>query len=214
LIFFIFKTFFKKNLSLLLSIIFLIHPIQVESVSYIAASASPLFTLFGLSALLLSLKQRINLKRLVGISILLLLSLLTKEAGFLFLVIILCYWFLYKKLHILKLFISSAIVVIVYFALRFGIGNVYFTKLPLVPIARLPLIDRLLNIPSIVFYYIKTLFFPNKLAIGQQRVITKFTFSTFFGPLVIDILITLLIGCFGFYVYKTNKNLLLFSSFS
>ena len=59
LIYFLFSKFMKKHLSLFLSLIFLVHPMQVESVSFIAQTVSPLFVLFGLLALLLSTKTTI-----------------------------------------------------------------------------------------------------------------------------------------------------------
>src|SRR5258708_18251362 len=79
LVFKLFNKFFNKELSLVSSIFFLIHPIQVESVSYIASSDNPLFFLCGISALLLSLKEQLDLKRYILIFALLLLSVLTKE---------------------------------------------------------------------------------------------------------------------------------------
>lgn len=43
LVFVLFKKFFSSKLSFFVSIIFLIHPIQIEAVSYIASSGNPLF---------------------------------------------------------------------------------------------------------------------------------------------------------------------------
>lgn len=56
LVFIVFKNFLQKKISLFLSLIFLVHPIQVESVSYIAAAVSPLSTFFGLLALTILIK--------------------------------------------------------------------------------------------------------------------------------------------------------------
>src|SRR6266700_2801169 len=81
LLFFLLKRFFNRTLALFLSLVFLVHPLQVESVAWIAAADNPLFFLFGISALLLSVKDRVSLKRLIGLCCLLLLSLLTKETA-------------------------------------------------------------------------------------------------------------------------------------
>jgi hypothetical protein len=48
LLFWFFKQFFGKKTSLIASLAFLVHPMQVESVSYISAVASLLTVLFGL----------------------------------------------------------------------------------------------------------------------------------------------------------------------
>lgn len=67
LVFVLFKKLFSEKLSLFLSLIFLIHPIQVESVSYIAAAGNPLFFLFGITAFILSQKNITETKYQVGI---------------------------------------------------------------------------------------------------------------------------------------------------
>lgn len=100
LVFLVFVRFFKKKISLFLSLIFLIHPTQVESVPYISSSDNPLFFLFGMLALLLSLKDTISLKRVFAISCCLLLSLYAKETGVLFLFIILLHRIIFKKNNI------------------------------------------------------------------------------------------------------------------
>jgi len=101
------KHFFSKKVSLVLSLFFLIHPIQVESVVFIAQTVSPLLFLFGISAVVLSLRDEISLKRAGIISSLLLLSFLTKETGFLFLFIILLYRVLVKKNNMFIVFMSG-----------------------------------------------------------------------------------------------------------
>ncbi len=206
LLFFLFSKFLNKKLSFFLSLIFLIHPIQVESVSYISAADNPLFFLFGLLALHLCLTKTISIRRYSIISLLLLLSLLTKEAGVLFVFIISLYFFLYKRSNFFTLFVSECIALACYLFIRFVIGGVYFSTLPLIPVARLSLSDRLTNVPAIFFYYIKTFFFPFQLAVDQQWIIRAVDFQSFYFPLAIDLLFLLCISFLGIYIYKTKKN--------
>src|SRR5579872_6283974 len=79
LLYLFFRKFLSKTFAFVGALVFLIHPIQVESVSYIAQTVSPLFSLFGLIPLLLFTKEKIATKEYVIGFLLLLLSLLTKE---------------------------------------------------------------------------------------------------------------------------------------
>ncbi len=209
MVFILFKRFINARLSLFLALVFLVHPIQVESVSYIAASVNPLFFLFGISALLLSLKETIYPKRLIMIFTLLFLSLLTKEAGILF------FWLIFLSVTILKKRLKSRevitfiiigfITIVVYFLIRFSIGGIYFMSLPYHPIARLSLGERLLNIPAIIFYYVRTFFFPVQLAIDQEWTIKNLNFQTFYSPLLIDCSVFLLLGLLGFFLFQKHS---------
>ncbi|HSW96631.1 MAG TPA: tetratricopeptide repeat protein [Candidatus Saccharimonadales bacterium] len=205
LLFLVFTKFFGKTSSFFLSLLFLIHPIQVESVSYISASGNPLFFLFGILAVLLSFHKRISWKRASVIALLLLLSLLTKEAGIIFIFVVFFYKLLFIRRGIGTLFLAECVSLLLYLVIRFGIGGVYFTKLPLIPIAKIPFAERLLNIPAVIFYYLKTIFFPLKLAIDQQWVISTTTFQNFYFPLFLDTVFFICIVIIGFYIYKVNK---------
>ncbi|MBI5122715.1 hypothetical protein HZA75_02535 [Candidatus Roizmanbacteria bacterium] len=98
------KIEFSNLIILFLSLVFLVHPINVESVAYIAASQSELLFLFGILALLISIKKSIATKQLILVSILLLLSILTKEVGILFLFMVLLFQFLFNRQRFLKFF--------------------------------------------------------------------------------------------------------------
>src|ERR1700722_7565990 len=91
LVFILFTKFFKREISFFASLFFLVHPLQVESVSFISATISPLFFFFGISALLISLKKKQTQGTVFLTFFFIFLSLLTKETGILFLFIILVY---------------------------------------------------------------------------------------------------------------------------
>ncbi|HEX7042327.1 MAG TPA: tetratricopeptide repeat protein [Patescibacteria group bacterium] len=207
LIFYFLKKFFRVPISFFLSLLFLIHPMQVESVSYIASSDNPLFTLFGLIALILSTKEELSYKQTILIFLLLILSIMSKETGIFFTFLVVIYRFLFLKKEKIIFLTSGIIVILAYFFLRFFIAGVYFSKVLLAPISRLSFTERLLNIPSILLYYIKTLLFPVNLAIIQYWTVTKINFSNFYLPLFIDIFLILLLLILGFFVYKKQKQM-------
>ena len=88
LLFILFKKFLKERVALVLSLLFLVHPINSEAVVSIANLQEPLFFCFGLSALLLAMKEAVSPMRAALISFLLLCSLLSKETGILFVLMV------------------------------------------------------------------------------------------------------------------------------
>lgn len=205
LLFFILKNFFKKNIAFVLSLLFLIHPINVESVAYIGASQSELLFLFGGLSFLLSVKEKLKIKTIFSIHLLLLLAILTKEVSFLFFVMVYFYRFLFKKGITKQFAITTIATLSVYLMIRFFSLGTLLEKMHLIPISRVPFHERLLHIPAIFFYYIKTFFFPLNLAIDQIWVIKKIDFNNFYFPLLIDFLFFGAITYFLFYLFK-NKN--------
>ncbi len=103
LIYFLYRKFLSPAIALFLSLVFLVHPMNVESVSYIAQTVSPLLFLFGVIALLFSASKNLSNSKIVIIFSLLLLSLLTKESGGVFLLLVPLYQFLFTKKNRLKL---------------------------------------------------------------------------------------------------------------
>jgi protein O-mannosyl-transferase len=210
LVYYIFCNFFKKNLSFFLSLIFLVHPVQVESVSFIAGADNILFFLFGSLALLLSFNKDKNIKRSFFIFGLLELSLLSKETGIGFVILILLLTVLFYKNKIRETLIFTACTLVVYAFIRFFIGGIYFNSSELrwiVPIDNLPFIERILNIPSIIFYYIYTFLFPRNLAIDQLWIIPSLSVRYFYLPLLFDLVFLFLLCFLGVYLFKKNSSL-------
>lgn len=216
LLYLLFKRFISINISFLLSLIFLVHPMQVESVSYISSIINPLSLFFGLSAMFIALKQNLNrFFKYCLISVLFLLGILTKELGFLFIVFIPLYMLVtlrnkIKKQELKYLSFSFFIALIPFTYLRFFITNVVSienTYTP-VPIMNASLYERFITLPKIIFYYIVTFVYPINLAISQHWIIKNINFQEFFLPLIIDVcFFGLLIG--GIIFLKNNKEKLL-----
>ncbi len=205
LLFFLLKHFFDRELSLFLTLVFLVHPIQVESVSYIAAADNLLFFLFGISALFLSLRSHISWKRLIVICCLLLLSLLTKETAVIFIFLLLLYRVIFLKRQRLFFFICAACTFASYAFLRFGLAGVYFGHFTSPEIDSVKFGVRLLNIPAVIFYYLKNFLYPSHLGAGQFWVVKIMDFPHFYFPFFIDILFLILLLFLGWIILRANK---------
>ncbi len=210
LLFLILNHFLKKeNLSLLLSLIFLVHPINSETVLYVANLSDILFFFFGAFAFWLLISKD-GLKYLLISSFLLLASVLSKETGAVWWIVIVSYLFIYKRKS-LKIFLPVlAVWAGIYSFLRFDVAKIFFAKHGLTLISKMDFAQRLVNVPAIAFYYLKTYVWPINLAINQQWVIKNISFSQFFLPLLLD-LIFLSISFYGaWYLYKKGDKYLNF----
>lgn len=210
LLFFLFQKFFDKKLSFFLSIIFLIHPLQVESVSFISSSDNTLFLLFGITALLLSFTKQISIKRQILIFLLLLLSLLTKETGVGFVCLVFLYTLLNQVKYVKSFLIGSILTICIYSLIRFGFGGITFDDSQskwIIPMLDLSFTQRIINTPLIMLYYLQNFIFPLNIAIDQEWYITSINLMNFYIPLLIDLLIFACIISLGIYQYKSKKRI-------
>lgn len=201
LVFVVFKSYTSRILALIFSLIFLTHPINTETVVYIANLQDCLYLFFGLLAFVLNVKYKSPVKYPI-VGLLLLLSILSKETGALFLLILPLSSFLTQKGKWAKVFMVSTGVAFVYAYLRFIVAHVGINNLITAPIMQLSLSERLMHIPYIIFFYIKTFFFPKDLIVFQTAILKDFTINNFYIPMFIDLLFLLLITIAGVYLYK------------
>jgi len=201
LVFLFFKKFLRKELAFFLSLIFLVHPINQETVAYASNLEDTLYFFFGLNALMFLDRTTDKVKNIFVASMFLLLAILSKEIGILFFLFTILYVFLFKKNKIIPYITFSFFVLIAYAFLRL-ISQTPFQKAALIPIMSLSIWGRLANVPMIILYYLKTLLFPWNLTAVNTWAITTFQFETFFVPLFWDaiFLICLLLLCI--YIYK------------
>lgn len=208
LLYLLFKSFFKKQMSLLLALLFLVHPINTEAVVYISALGENLFLFFGLLTLYIN-KNPKGLYANFLIPILLLLSLLSKETGVVFLILIPFFNFLYNRKRLLISVIQILLVLIVYLFLRLGVAHINFNnpdKVALIQV--LPLNERIINIPKVSFYYIKTFVFPLNLISFQTWIIKSINFNDFYIPLFLDTVFFVVLLSFGFVIYRNIRDYL------
>lgn len=181
LIFGIFNKLLTKNAAFWATLIFAVHPINVESVAYISALQDVLFAFFGL----LGLISLIKAKKATAIFGLWLLSLLSKETGIIFLAIGAVYIILYRKNYLQKYLAGAVILILVYLFLRLGLAHIPFASQDLSPITRVSLKTRVLAIPKIVEFYLITYLYPKDLIIAQHWIVEKINWNDFWKPLTI-----------------------------
>lgn len=212
LVFLFFKKFISRPLSLFLTLIFTVHPMQVESVAWISSAGNLYFT-FGMISLLLCMRNKMTIRSAILSGVFLLLSILSKETGFLFAFLIIMYFFLFKKARIIAFLKMAFPLVFFYIFLRFVIGHNYFSvHSEIVPIAKFSLLMRAINIPEIFLYYLVTFLYPAKLSIMQFWVISQINYESFILPLLVDSVF--IAGIFGagiyFFLQKNKKEFYLF----
>ncbi|MCR4326252.1 MAG: hypothetical protein NUV52_01200 [Candidatus Roizmanbacteria bacterium] len=215
LIYILFARFFKKETSLILAIVFLVHPLNTETVSYIATLQDVLFLFFGMLSLLIWINYPVTSQRILLASFCSLISLLSKESGILFLGINLIAIFFLKKEQLKAYIVSSIITVSIYMLLRVTAidslmySNSYanipsdkrFTEIPHIMMF-LPLSMRLLSMPKILAYYLGNAIYPNALSISQFWAVRTITLSDFIMPLAMVIFFFTVL----FFIYIKGKN--------
>lgn len=179
--------FIKPKISLFLALIFLVHPIQVESVAYIGASQSELFTLFGLLGLWFLRHKPKAYGQLITV-LFFTLSLFVKEVGFLFFILGFLYVWLIRRQWNWRLLLPLLATLGLYLWVRLGLAGIPLQQIEIVRISQLPLFVRLLSVPKIIFYYLQTLVLPVNLAVNQHWTVRAMNLSEFWLPLAVSIL--------------------------
>lgn len=199
LLFGLMQNFTKKWSAFFLSLIFLIHPIQVETVSYIAAIQDVLFVFFGLLFLRKIIHKESAGYRFYIPYLFLLLAAFSKETGFLFIPLSLIYILFKKKDLFLKHSLASVGTFLFYLFMRVAVAKITIHATDEFPMMRLSLLERAISIPEIILYYIKTFFLPLNLVSVQSWVIEKISLDKFFFPII------LLSIFFGVLLYSSIK---------
>lgn len=213
LVYILFSKVLKKYYAFFLTLVFLIHPINSEAVVYISATQEVLFFFFGIIALILSTKKNLKFFDTILAHVLLLFSLLSKETGVLFVLMCTIYILVFNRKNFYIYVASSVIVGLIYSFLRFIVAGIYFNGTTISPIMEAPIQERLLSMPSILYYYMSTFFFPKALLFNQQWVIQKTSIESFYTPLIVVLTILFFISLVVVRLLKFSKTTKLYTIF-
>lgn len=197
----------------LLAILFLIHPMNSETVSYIANLQDVLFFFFGTLALHCIIDSKVSIRSYIIAYVFLFFSFLSKETALVFVCISGVYTYLFHRKYFKASLLASGILIILYAYLRCGIAHICASAHKPNPIGDLPFLMYLVQLPLLVIYYIKTFFLPLNLAIGQSWVIKHISLNTFYIPLLVVFCLSifLLFILFKLFIQRhPNKNLYVF----
>ncbi|HEX7041708.1 MAG TPA: hypothetical protein VF189_00520, partial [Patescibacteria group bacterium] len=208
LLFLFLRYLFKDKIAFLLSLVFLVHPINSEAVLYSANLQEVLFFFFGIIALLI-LQRSNSIKGILLVSLSILFSFFSKESGILFLLSCILYSYIFPKskneMKVLLGYLLSAFGVYLFF--RYVVAHMYTANSSLAPISHASLLVRLQNIPSIIFYYLKMFFFPLNIGGYEFWIVRSINFANFWYPLLVVVIFLALIVCgFLWVIKKYPKN--------
>jgi tetratricopeptide (TPR) repeat protein len=216
LIFILIKKIFKKeNLAFLTSLLWIIHPIHTEVITYMSGTADPLSVFFGLSSFCfyLNFREKKQSYFLIFSLISFILALLSKET----IIILPGLFFLYeiifspdrKKILNYAPLIWFFIIALAYFSLRLTVLNFGHT-LNLYQTTNIyteNLFIRIFTFLASLLKYYSFLFFPLNLHMERQFPV----FTSFVSPLVlISFFILIILGIIVYQAKKRNKLYLVF----
>lgn len=184
LLFLLFKKFVSIGISFCLAVVFLVHPLNVESVAYISMTQETLFMLFGLLAVHCVMWPTKHSKRFILLAVFLLLSLLSKETGIIFVILAFIAAVIAKNHKERLAIVTATSASLVLYGLLRLLANIAIDKPAIAPIMTLDLPQRLLHVPLILQYFLSNFLIPHHLIANQSWTITTANLANFFGPLI------------------------------
>jgi tetratricopeptide (TPR) repeat protein len=166
----------------LAALLFLLHPINSEVILYIADLQDTLFLFWGLLALYLFSIRRIPWAFSCSS---ILLCLLSKESGILFVIALPLFSLLFDKTRLRAAACASLFSFGFYAIFRFGFLGMTKLTAPVVPIARTDVFVRLLTFPQSAVHYLKLFWWPKTLSLQQNWIVTQAAIHEFYDPLFI-----------------------------
>jgi hypothetical protein len=200
LLYLVFCYSFNQLTSLLLTLIFVVNPMNTQTVFAISSMGDVLFFFFGLLALWLLLRFR-SIKSLILVSLCLLLCLLSKETGIAFIVIAVVYLFWFNHERLLAFLGMQVVPVSLYLYLKIRAVGL-LTHSHLAPIDQASLLQRLYTAPSIILFYVTHFLAPWRLATGYYWVDKNYSYEHVFLPLIANVIIVAVMVYAGHRIYQ------------
>jgi hypothetical protein len=181
------------------SLMFAVHPVNVEATAYIGSMGEVLYAFFVLGGTFVFLsgvdsgRQTVRNANIVGGLCLIFLGLLAKESAVIAIPLLVLYTLLLLKLNrstYLKLLIGGGAVLGSYTFLRVSIAGLPFVPSSHAPIYEASLASRFLTIPYELFSYMKIIFFPADLSIARHFVVNSPIDARFWAALAALLMIT------------------------
>ena len=189
--------------SFMVGALFLLHPINAEAVLYICDMQDILYLFFGLSSLVLASQIQSKLWLFLALSLTFWLGLLSKETAALFLFITAFYIWQNRREQLVSVLAAASWVGVGYLILRFSI-NLTSTKSHHLLFHQASYLERLQTLPLIWAHYIELLFFPWRLSLTADFVVTTFGFVEFWFPIVVGLGFLILLYRLKIYFDKTE----------
>jgi hypothetical protein len=187
-----FRYSFKPVLALVLSLVFLVHPLNSQVAFAIPDMQDALFFFFGILAIWLLVRFS-SVKSLLFVALCLLLSLFSKETGIVFVAMSLLYLFWWNRERLYPFIGIVVLPVGIWLALKIHAVGFFGANPHNAPIDNLNFAGRLMTDPSIILFYLTKLIFPYKLASSYYWVHPTFSVRYVLIPLAIDLAVVGLI---------------------
>ncbi len=183
LLFYFYKHWVSRSIALLLASVFLIHPVNQETVAAIANLQDVLFFCFGITALLICAKEKLEWRQIITAQCLLLLSFLSKETGVIFFVLLIVFVAIRKKSYVPRVVLSSGVALFLYCCIRIIASQQYFVQMRPHEIIHLTLLQKLTTIPILFSYYLQQFFFPDMTILTSETKLSALAIPIPYGLL-------------------------------
>lgn len=191
-------------LAYLWGLFFLLHPINSEVLFYLADAQDILYLFFGLLALLI-LQFSANSKRALVVCLFVLsASFFSKETGLLFLFIVPFYSYCFVKNKFRSICIGSVGLLAGYFYIRHSIGLTVLRNSWL-HISEASFLERIQLLPWVLGHYVELLFFPQRLTLAHDVLLSQIPDFTYWFSVAIALL-SILILIFNIFKQQLIKN--------